>query len=301
MSGAVVEVPAVPPLSRSYRRGAALSVRAMAKRPTVSADDLPAETLVTSGVRPDADHLTAYQHCVGESAADELPAGFVHVLTFPLATALMVRPGYPLPVLGMVHLANRVTQLRPVRLGEDLTTRVHAEDLRAHRKGAAVDIVATVETGGDEVWRGVSTYLAKGVRLAGSTADDAPHPRFDPPPQTGVWRLDAAAGRRYADVSGDRNPIHTSRLAARAFGFPRPLVHGMYTAARALADVGRVRGDAFIWHVEFARPVLLPTTVAVGIAADDGGHRYAGWSPRSGKPHLTGSVRPLEAGAGGER
>lgn len=293
MTRAVVEVPTIPPLARSYRHGAITSARAMVSRPTVSSHDLPDETLVATGVRPGAAHLTAYQHFVGEPALDGLPAGFVHVLTFPLATALMVRPGYPLPVLGMVHLANRITQHRPTRLGEELTIAVHAEDLRAHRKGTAVDIVAQVDTGGDVVWRGVSTYLAKGVRLADGDADDAPRPVFEPPSQTGVWRLGRDTGRRYADVSGDRNPIHTSRVAARAFGFPRPIAHGMYTAARALADVGRVRGDAFTWDVEFARPVLLPATVAVGIAADDGGHRYAAWSPRSGKPHLTGAVRPL--------
>lgn len=293
MTRAVVEVPQIPPLARSYRRGAITSARAMASRPTVSSHDLPDETLVATGIRPSAADLTTYQHFVGEPALDDLPAGFVHVLTFPLATALMVRPGYPLPVLGMVHLANRITQHRPTRLGAELTIAVHAENLRAHRKGAVVDIVAQVDTGGDVVWQGVSTYLAKGVRLTDGDAEDAPRPPFDPPAQTAVWRLGGDTGRRYADVSGDRNPIHTSRVAARAFGFPRPIAHGMYTAARALADIGRVRGDAFTWDVEFARPVLLPATVAVGITADDGGHRYAAWSPRSGKPHLTGSVSPL--------
>ena len=66
-------------------------------------------------------------------------------------------------------------------------------------------------------------------------------------------------------MSGDRNPIHTSALGAKAFGFPRAIAHGMYTAARALAEAGPRRGDAYDWTVSFAKPVLLPSTVDVAL------------------------------------
>jgi acyl dehydratase len=270
----------------------------MAGRETVRGTDLPAVQLMVHGVHPDADRLTAYQQLVGETVADALPAGFLHVLAFPVATAVMTRPGFPLPLLGMVHLANRVQQRRQVLLGETLDIRVHAAALRAHRKGATVDLVAEVSVDGTVVWRGESSYLAKGVRLAGDDAAEAAavRPSFEPPTPTAAWRLGTDVGRRYATVSGDRNPIHTSTLAAKAFGFPRRIAHGMYTAARALADVGpAARGEAFVWEVEFARPVLLPSTVAVRIAPDDetpagpAGHRLTVWSPRTGAVHVTRS------------
>ncbi|MEK8226155.1 hypothetical protein NKG05_08895 [Oerskovia sp. M15] len=38
-----------------------------------------------------SDHLAAYQRLLGERVCDTLPAGYLHVLAFPLATALMVR------------------------------------------------------------------------------------------------------------------------------------------------------------------------------------------------------------------
>ncbi len=38
--------------------------------------------------------------------------------------------------------------------------------------------------------------------------------------------------RTFADVGGDRNPIHASPLAARLAGLAAPIVHGMWTAAR---------------------------------------------------------------------
>ena len=94
-------------------------------------------------------------------------------------------------------------------------------------------------------------------------------------------------------MSGDRNPVHLSRLAARLFGFRRAVAHGMYTAGRALADVGPRAGHMFVWTAEFAKPLLLPATVAVRVAPDDDGFGYAVWHPGGGRPYLTGAVRPI--------
>jgi acyl dehydratase len=115
-----------------------------------------------------------------------------------------------------------------------------------------------------------------------------------PPVPTGQWSLAADVGRRYAAVSGDLNPIHLSRLTARPLGYPRAIAHGMYTASRALAAVGRARGDAFAWTVEFAKPVPLPSRVSVRVAPDlaGGGFAYSGWNGRSGALHLHGTVVP---------
>ena len=84
------------------------------------------------------------------------------------------------------------------------------------------------------------------------------------------------------------NPIHLSPLAARAFGFPRAIAHGMWTAAHALASLdGRLPG-ALTWDVEFGKPLLLPSTVELRTKRIDDG-----WAldVRSGKPHLASTVR----------
>jgi acyl dehydratase len=299
-----VVLPQVPGLGGLYARGVSASARLAAlSRLGRAPDQLPHVAYVARGVRADAEQLTAYQQLLGEPASDTLPAGYVHVLAFPVATALMVRPDFPLPLAGMVHLANRVQQHRAPTLGEPLDVRAHAEDLRPHRSGAQVDLVTEVRVEGEVVWRGVSTYLAKGARLplsravttvpgaAPSAARRAAHAPLVP---TGQWSLAADVGRQYAAVSGDRNPIHLSRLTARALGFPRAIAHGMYTASRALATVGRARGDAFAWTVDFAKPVLLPGRVTVRVAPDlaGGGYAYTGWNARTDTVHLTGTVVP---------
>src|SRR5699024_845465 len=121
----------------------------------------------------------------------------------------------------------------------------------------------------------------------------------------------ADTGRRYAEVSGDRNPIHMGSVPAKLFGFKRAIAHGMYTAARALSAAGTGGAEAFTWDVTFGKPVLLPGRVAFavrpaegetgaagGAAADGGsgatgGVEYLGWNARSGARHFSGSVTPL--------
>jgi acyl dehydratase len=98
-------------------------------------------------------------------------------------------------------------------------------------------------------------------------------------------------GADYAAVSSDRNPIHTSRLMARAFGFPRPIAHGMWSKARCLAALEGRLPDAYAVDVSFKLPILLPARVALSTGVDGGcGWRFALHDAKSGKPHLTGLV-----------
>lgn len=339
-------LPALPGLGGLYARGAASSGRIAAGRALPAlpgplarpADDgppvLPEVAYrvagVTTGTPDIARQLADYQRLLHEPVADVLPAGYLHVLAFPLATAVMVRPDFPLPLLGMVHLANAAEVLRPVRLGDRLEVLAWAEGLRPHRRGVQVDLVAEVRVepegpaGPRELaYRGVSTYLAKGFTVPGEpeateVRAGSPASTWVPPMPTGRWALGPGTGRAYGAISGDRNPIHLSALSAKAFGFPRAIAHGMYTAARALADVGTARGETYRWTVAFDKPVLLPSTVDVAVTADGGtsgtsgtggtsdaagdaarpddgraAFAYVGWNARAGVRHFTGGVTPL--------
>ncbi|WP_298583036.1 MaoC/PaaZ C-terminal domain-containing protein [uncultured Kocuria sp.] len=262
--------------------------------------DLPAVAHVVEAVVVDAAGHEAFCRTVGAplhegAGGTEAFSGYLHALAFPVAMSVLTRPDFPLPVLGMVHLANEVEHRGSVAVGEDLTVTAHAERLRPHRSGAQVDVVARLTRGdGEPVWTGRSTYLAKGVRVPG-TVEESPREEFVPPAPTGHWRLTGGTGRDYAAVSGDWNPIHLSGPTARALGMKQAIAHGMYSASRALAEVGVPPGVPFRWTVEFAAPVPLPGTVAVAIT-DDGrgagwrGSRFAGWDPRRRRPHFTGTV-----------
>jgi acyl dehydratase len=116
----------------------------------------------------------------------------------------------------------------------------------------------------------------------------------DPPAGAPIRvRVPRDVGRRYAAVSGDRNPIHVSALAAKAFGFPSAIAHGMWLAARTLAVLEGRLPERYTVEVAFKTPVLLPSTVLISTDGSAG----SGWTldvrdVRSGKPHLTGTVTP---------
>ncbi|HEU4424602.1 MAG TPA: MaoC/PaaZ C-terminal domain-containing protein [Pilimelia sp.] len=253
-------------------------------------DAAPDTELVLRGVAVDRKHLAAYDRVCGFRLADTLPATYPHVLAFPLAIALMSARDFPFSLLGIVHVANRITMSRPIDAGERLDLAVHATDLRPHERGRQIDLVATATVAGEQVWRGVSTYLHKERDRERNRQGRGEGDRPAPPAPTAVWRVRPRVGTDYAGVSGDHNPIHTSRLGARLFGFPRPIAHGMWSKARCLAALEGRLPDAYTVDVAFKLPVLLPATVGFAASPPPRGWRFSLHDARSGRPHLTGTI-----------
>lgn len=274
-------------LSEAPGMGAAFA-RAMV--PTRSgAARLPEPPVRLEGYRQDPARLADYDRVCGFPLRDTVPPTWLHVLTFPLHVHLLGDRRSSVRLVGAVHVSNEMTLHRPVSVREELAIEVAARDLRPHARGALVDLVGEIRVAGETVWTGVSTYLASGMHVPGE-AVELPRAPFAPAAPHARWRLPAGLGRDYRRVSGDPNPIHTSRLAARAFGFPRPIIHGMWTHARALAALDGHLPDSYRAEVSFTKPVLLPGTVGFRAEAQ-GETRTVAVTDRSGaKPHLLMSV-----------
>lgn len=271
----------MPGLGRSFRRAAARGVvpggpvlRRQAGPPPLQS--LP--ELLVRGCTVDSGQLARYRDLCGFPASDVLPLTYPHVLAFPLALELMTRPGFPFPLPGLVHLENRIDQLRPLRAGEPLDVQVRAEQLRPHDRGQAVDLVTVICAGADEVWRERAVYLRVERRTGRAPRDSGPLL-----PARETWPVGLDVGPAYARISGDRNPIHSSRLAARLFGFPRPIAHGMWSLARCVAALDR---PVSIVDAQFKSPILLPATVRFSVD----GPRFALHDEATGRPHLTATT-----------
>jgi acyl dehydratase len=284
-----------PPATGSLLRRAALGALPAAGRRRTEA--LPDTTLTLDGTAVDRARLAAYDRVCGFRLGDALPPTYPHILAFPLAMLLMSDERFPFPVIGLVHVANRIEVRRPVDADERLDLAVHAENLRAHDRGRQFDVVSTASVDGVPVWRGVSTYLRRETARLEREKQEQPEGSEErgrdgggPATPGATWRVPARTGRDYAAVSGDRNPIHTSRLGARVFGFPRPIAHGMWTKARCLAALEGRLPDAYTVEVSFKRPIGLPATVAFTAAPQGNGWSLALSGATSGKPHLVGTV-----------
>ena len=134
----------------------------------------------------------------------------------------MTERDFPFAPIGLVHIENRIEQHRPMRVGEPL-------DLRVRAAGARGGAVHAGHRGPRRRRAGVGGgYHAAPRRGSGRGEEDSRARRR--PVEAG-----GGLGRRYAAVSGDRNPIHMHDLSAKLFGFPRAIAHGMWTKARCLA------------------------------------------------------------------
>nr|WP_233512546.1 MaoC/PaaZ C-terminal domain-containing protein [Micromonospora deserti] len=247
----------------------------------------PVVELTVAGVTVDRTHLAGYDRVCGFRLTDRLPATYPHVMGFPLALRLMTAPEFPVPLTGVVHVGNRIAVHRPIDADESLDFTAYAENLRPHDRGRQIDVVLVGSVGGEEVWRGVSTYLGK-ERTPGGGARHDHGDRPAPPAASAHWRVDPRVGTDYARVSGDHNPIHTSRLGARLLGFSRPIAHGMWSKARCLAALENRLPDAYTVEVAFKLPVPLPTTVAFSTTP---AWEFALHDARTGRPHLVGAIR----------
>jgi len=281
----VTVLDAAPSLPRLFAR-AALTARGRG-------GGLPATHLARTGVTVDPARLAGYAQVCRFPLTGTLPVTYPHLLAFPLQVALMADHAFPLALPGLVHVRNVIVAERALGAGERFDLEVWADRFAAHRSGATVDLVASVRSGGDEVWRSRSTYLARGARAPEGAPDaDVDVPVGDVDGVAARWRIPDDAGRRYAKVSGDVNPIHLSALSAKAFGFKRAIAHGMWVQARALAALQGRLPDAVSVDVGFRKPLLLPGTVTLSTAARDGGWDLAVRSAPSGTEHLLGVVWP---------
>ena len=77
-------------------------------------------------------------------------------------------------------------------------------------------------------------------------------------------RVPEDMGARYGQISGDMNPVHTTALAARLFGYPRPFVQGLFTANQVLALLSaQTAGRLQFFRISFTQPVLTGSQVDV--------------------------------------
>ncbi len=253
---------------------------------------LPEQGLRLANVNIDRKHLSQYQSVCGFMESSTLPVTYPHMLAFPLHMALMTRTDFPFPLLGLVHIANRITQHRPLPSQQPLSIECRLGNLQSHDKGQAFSVITQVSMDAEVVWESVSTMLHRQAQGKSSKpVRESKHPAVAPTPSD-IWFLDEGLGRRYARVSGDFNPIHLHALSARLFGFPQAIAHGMWSKARCLAALQPDLPDTYEVDVQFKLPILLPAQVGFSCYLNEHQRLFGLHDMASGKPHLQGTIIP---------
>ena len=251
--------------------------------------------LELTGVTASSEDVAAYAKVCGFALRDTLPPTYPHMLAFPLHMAVMSDGSFPFGAVGLVHVENSIAQKRPIGIYEEMTIRVRPTKLQPHPKGKTFSLETEVLVDGKVVWESVSTMLRRGKGDEAAKQERGFEPLPAETPASAEWKLGGDLGRRYASVSGDRNPIHMHSLTAKPLGFPGAIAHGMWTKARALAQLESKLPDAFEADVRFRKPVLLPARVEFAATEQEGEILFAVRDAKKGTPHLDGRVRPSSA------
>ncbi|QUR65996.1 MaoC/PaaZ C-terminal domain-containing protein [Mycobacterium spongiae] len=259
-------------------------------------NQLPTRTVTVAELPIDRANVAAYAAVTGLRYGNHVPLTYPFVLTFPSVMSLVTGFDFPFAAMGSIHIENHITQHRPIAATDTVGVRTHAENLREHRKGLLVDLITDVSVGNEVAWHQVTTFLHQQRTSLSDEPKPPPEKQAKLPPPASVLRITPGQIRRYATVGGDHNPIHTNPIAAKLFGFPTVIAHGMFSAATILANIEAQLPDAVRYSVRFAKPMVLPATA--GLYVDEGNASAKSWdltlrNVAKGYPHLTATVRGL--------
>lgn len=83
-----------------------------------------------------------------------------------------------------------------------------------------------------------------------------------------VFYLDRDLLKRYADASGDQNPIHQNEEFAISVGLPNVIAHGMLTMAlvgKYVSDFAGGSAKVIEFGARFTKPVIVPADKKVDL------------------------------------
>ena len=97
--------------------------------------------------------------------------------------------------------------------------------------------------------------------------------------QERIFKIDRELLKRYADASGDQNPIHQDEAFAKSVGLPDVIAHGMLTmglVGQYVSDWAGGSANVKEFSARFIKPVVVPANTTVelvvnGVATEEDG------------------------------
>ena len=89
--------------------------------------------------------------------------------------------------------------------------------------------------------------------------------------QERIFKIDRELLKRYADASGDQNPIHQDEAFAKSVGLPDVIAHGMLTMGLVGQYVSEwAGGSANVkeFSARFIKPVVVPANTKVELVVN---------------------------------
>jgi len=246
-----------------------------------------------------AAHLRRYREVCAFNDDGLLPPTYPHVLAMPLIVAILTEPEFPVRLMGLIHVATVIEQVRPLPAGSQYRLRSWVEGFRDADRGQEFDVWSELEDRDGIAWREKVVALARRPVSSAQAARSARQTLRYEKPAAGTAVLSepieapADVGWRFGLLSGDLNPIHIGDFTARRFGFNSAVAHGMWSMARSLAALGTaIQAVPLQISVEFKLPLFLPGMARLEHWPADGRRVFVLKDGEGQRPHLAGELRP---------
>jgi acyl dehydratase len=235
--------------------------------------------------------VAAYEAVVGGTSP---LYAVVPAMDLVFAVAETAVAGDPALRARVVHGQQDLVFHRPLPVGEKITLRAAIVGLHGKGSGTTATVkIETVDADGDLLNEQYVTEFYRGVPSEWAVGRPAPPtglPRSAPdgePVLVESTPLGVELPRRYADASGDHNPIHLDEEYARAAGLPGVIVHGLAVLAIAVRGVSSAAGDRALTRVSarFTRPVAPGSVLTTKVWDSAGGWRFEAYDD-AGAPVL---------------
>lgn len=254
--------------------------------------EVPRMSVTLKDVRFDAGRLRDYRAICGFPEGGAVPIPYPQVQAIDLQMHLLTQPQFPLPLVGLVHLKNRIVQERELGADEAFTVTVGVAGHKATERGLEFELETTCgDPAGRRVWASVATVLHR-AKTGARRRPAAPREEEGHLSEYEAIEAPEDIGRRYGRIAGDMNPIHLYPLTARLLGFERHIAHGMWSLARCCALIQPRLGHApRELTVQFRQPLFLPGRATLRYGAEGEGYAFTLIGRDSGKAHLNGHLR----------
>lgn len=204
----------------------------------------------------------------------------------------------PWPMTRVLNAGVTIVSAGRIPLGESLLVRARIAKVDVGERRAKISTEVETGTSSDPTaLRAVlHTYLPFGKPASGpkprSESAATPERASDTARELAFWSLARTAGRDFALLTGDLNPIHWVGPIAKIAGFRSVILHGFASMARSIEGLNRAVfvGDPSklaSLDVRFLRPLVLPARV--GLYLDRATQRFWLADGPTGPAYLSGS------------
>lgn len=265
---------------------------------------IPKITASWYGAQADQGALKDYCATLDIEFGETLPVLYPHVMAGGMHMQMLTHKVFPFGLLGAVHLKNTITQHKAIAISDKMDIHAQMGGFRLTAKGVEFDFTTQVKIADEVVWEELSIYFMAG-KFGGkenpSTENSFELASLDQMSDVASWGVPKNRGKKYASISGDYNPIHTSKYLAKLFGFKRDIAHGFGILAQAvnqseLSNKTQISAGKCQVDVIFKGPLYLESDASLKQAADASdkqAQRFDLFSGSNPKPSICANLKSL--------